>query len=270
MAVQLSTDGIEPTDLDAPVWRFLDLRKCEDLFKTSELFFNRADRFPQDNQEGLAPEEYIPILRLRRYDLRDALELNHHIASLKQFRESFYISCWHLFQEETVGMWAKFGSIAICSTYRRLKAVLDSFDVVDEPHLGLVRYGSKHLTGWNTMRFITTKREQFADEREVRALLWIRDEYAGINRHFDENNFPHDEPLTPPPPDRVKKFHRRTVDLRLLLTGIVLGPWTTADMQVRVQGMLRGSGYAIPIRPSELTRNVQFLPTADELQRYTS
>lgn len=167
-------------------------------------------------------------------------------------------------------MWVKFGPIAICSTYRCLKAALDSLDATDQPHLGLVRYGSRRLTGWNTMRFITTKREQFTDEREVRALLWIRDEYAGINRHFDENNFPHDHPLTPPPPDRVQDFHRRKVDLRSLLTGIVLGPLTTANMQASVQRMVRGNGYAIPIRPSELTRSVQFLPTADELRRYTS
>ena len=58
-------------------------------------------------------------------------------------------------------MWAKFGPLAICTTYRRLKAALDSLDQADEPHLGLVRYGARHLTGWNTMRFITTKRDCF-------------------------------------------------------------------------------------------------------------
>jgi hypothetical protein len=31
--------------------------------------------------------------------------------------------------------------------------------------------GTKHLTRYNTMMFITTKREAFADDREVRAML---------------------------------------------------------------------------------------------------
>ena len=68
MPVQLFTDGIEPADPDVPVWRFLDIERLKDLFMTGELYFNRADRFPQDDQEGLAPEDYIPILRLNRYE----------------------------------------------------------------------------------------------------------------------------------------------------------------------------------------------------------
>jgi hypothetical protein len=49
-----------------------------------------------------------------------------------------------------------------------------------------------------------------------------------MNRHFDENNFPHDHPLTPPP-DRVKDSHRRKADLPALVTDIVLSPWTTSE-----------------------------------------
>lgn len=67
-------------------------------------------------------------------------------------------------------MWRDYGSdgVAIVSRYSLLKAALDSMP--DCPHLGLVRYGSQHLTGWNTQRFITTKRQEFAHEREVRSI----------------------------------------------------------------------------------------------------
>ena len=34
----------------------------------------------------------------------------------------------------------------------------------DRAYLGLVRYGSKHLTGWNVLRFVTTKRMQYAED----------------------------------------------------------------------------------------------------------
>src|SRR5438552_16203787 len=108
--------------------------------------------------------------------------------------------------------------VAICSRYRLLKSALDA--MADRAYLGLVRYGSKHLTGWNLFRFITTKRMKYADEQEVRAFLWIGDPLAGINRHFDGENRAHPRPLAPPP-DRVLKGHRRRVDLQALVTEIV-------------------------------------------------
>jgi hypothetical protein len=77
---------------------------------------------------------------------------------------------------------------------------LGALPAAADVHLGLVRYGTKHLTRYNTMMFITTKREEFANDREVRAMLWIRDNYAGTNRHYDINNFPHPRPLTAPDP----------------------------------------------------------------------
>jgi hypothetical protein len=255
------TDGLEPEDLDTPVWRFLDFERFQDLIHTGELFFNRADRFKQDDEEGLPPEEYTPfVLRLNRYNLHDAMSINNHIAVLKQGREAFFISCWHLFREETAGLWRKFGPIAVCSTYRRLKSALDAFDDADEPHIGLIRYGSAHLTGWNTHRFITTKRKTYEDEREVRTLLWIRDPYAGNNRHFDENNFPHDTPVTPPPPDRVKEFHRRQIDVAAVVSEIVLSPWSSTEDLAFAKKLVTDAGLGIPVRCSDLARFRQFLP----------
>lgn len=56
MPVKLFTEEVERADPDALTWRFMNVRKFKDLFATSELFFNRADRFPQDEQEGIPPE----------------------------------------------------------------------------------------------------------------------------------------------------------------------------------------------------------------------
>jgi hypothetical protein len=52
------------------------------------------------------------------------------------------------------------------------------------------------------MMFIATKREEFANDQEVRAMLWIRDNYAANNRRYDVGNFSHPRPLTPPDPAR--------------------------------------------------------------------
>jgi hypothetical protein len=100
----------------------------------------------------------------------------------------------------------------------------------------------KHLTRYNTMMFITTKREEFADDREVRAMLWIRDEYAGINRHYDIDNVPPPRPLTPPDPTRVKDYHRRMVDIAVLVTEIVVNPKATSQMIARVGELVKSAG----------------------------
>jgi hypothetical protein len=78
-------------------------------------------------------------------------------------------------------MWARYGKdgVAIVSRYDLLKQVLDPLS--DKVMVGLIRYGSAHLTGWNVIRFVTTKRENYSPEREVRATIsvqryWRRDQ----------------------------------------------------------------------------------------------
>jgi hypothetical protein len=263
MPVKLFTEGVEPADPEAPIWRFMNLRKFKDLLATSELFFNRADRFPQDEQEGIPPEEYIVRARgLNPLDVNDRLELNNSLATLAQFRESMYVNCWYLFDEEKAHTWETYGQdgVAVISTYARLKAVLDALPPEDDAHLGLVRYGTKHLTRYNTMMFITTKREEFAEDREVRAMLWIRDEYAGINRHYDIDNFPHPRPLTPPDRARVKDHHRRRIDIAALMTVVVVNPKATPQLIAEVADLVKSAGYTIPVRESGLARYAAFLP----------
>lgn len=259
MAIEPYPDQLEPENQDAVIWRFMKMEKFRDLIATGELYFCRADLFP-DESEGLPPEEYLPILGLNPFDLRDRQQLDHLIGSDAQFRESFYISCWHLFRDETCMMWKEYGDdgLAICSRYRLLKFALGTMG--DRAFLGVVRYGSKHLTGWNLFRFITTKQKKYEDEREVRALLWIMDPLAGINRHFDMNNRAHPRPLTPPPRDRVFDGHRRSVDLQALITEIVVSPWASSTTFDEINQLVKSNGYAIPVQPSGLTRYRELLP----------
>jgi hypothetical protein len=261
MAVEVYPDQLEPQNQDAVIWRFMNMKKFRDLIATGTLYFCRADLF-DDKSEGLPPENYKPSPELNPFDLRDKQKLDDSVGCVAQFREAFYINCWYLFREEPSKMWNKYGEdgVAVCSRYRLLKTALDAMD--DRAFLGLVRYGSEHMTGWNLFRFITTKRREYADEQEVRALLWIIDPYAGINRHFDTENRAHIRPLTPPPTDRVLDGHRRRVDLRTLLTEIVITPWATPATLEEINRLVKSNGYAIPVQPSALTRYKELLPTA--------
>jgi hypothetical protein len=198
MAVELYPDQLEPPNSEVVIWRFMKMARFADLIKTGELYFCRADLF-KDQHEGLPPEKYICYwLGLNPLLLSDRRTLDNHLGNLAQFRESFYISCWHLFRSETDTMWDEYGNdgVAIASRYSLLKWALGAMG--DRAFLGLVRYGAQDLTGYNVFRFIMTKREKFAAEQEVRAMLWIMDPHATINRHVDERNRPHPRPLTKP------------------------------------------------------------------------
>jgi hypothetical protein len=259
MPIESYPDQLEPSDQDVVTWRFMNMRKFADLMNTSELYFCRADLF-NDESEGLPPENYFPFPGIHPLDVLDRRKIDDSLGCLAQFREAFYVNCWHLFRRETWAMWEEYGEdgVAICSQYRRLKSALNAMD--DRAYLGLVRYGSRHMTGWNLFRFITTKRLKYASEMEVRAFLWIMDPHAGINRHIDIENRIHDRPLTPPP-DHVLKGHRRRVDLQSLLTGIVVGPTASSKTLGEIDQLAKSKRYAVPVEPSALTRFRELLPS---------
>jgi hypothetical protein len=253
--------SVEPDDEDVAIWRFMKMEKFRDLIITGELYFCRADLFESDEREGLPPERYLPtLLGLNPLLLRDRQTLNHHLGSFAQFRESFYISCWHLFRSETDSMWKEFGAdgVAICSRYRLLKSALGAMS--DRAFIGLIRYGEQHLRGVNLFSFIMTKRAGYKDEKEVRAMLWIMDPHAGINRHFDIANHARPFPMEPPSDD-VLPGHRRKVDLQALVTEIVVTPWASPAKLREVNTLVNSNGFTMAVRPSGLTRYRELLPS---------
>jgi len=258
MPVSLFTDGLEPTNADATLWRFMEFWKFRNLIETGTLYFCRADKFADDETEGLPPEEYLPVLRLNPLDIKDRRKIDHHIGSIAQFRQGFFINCWYLGDDDTAQMWSGRGqdAVAICCRYSALKSALAA--LTDDAHLGLIRYGSAHLTGWNIMRFITTKRLRYEHEKEVRALLWIRDERDGINRHFDENNVPHQRPLMEPP--NPQQGVVRSVNIQKLVSTIVVSPWAADSVLSDVERLVAEAGYSIPVQASELTLYRDLLP----------
>lgn len=236
-----------------------------DLMTSSELYFCRADRFENDKREGLPPEELLAMLGLHSLDVEDRRKLADHMGTLAQNRESFYVSCWHLFREETLKMWREYGDrgVAICSRYSLLKAALSKLS--DRAYIGLVRYGAQHLVrghlagqGWNLFRLITSKRVEYAEELEVRAFLWLP-EYLGGDRHLDAQNRVYPYPLTPPPP-RVPDGLKRRVDLQALLTKIVISPWATPQAVDEMNRLVTEYCPGIPIQPSGLTKYLSLLP----------
>jgi hypothetical protein len=55
-------------------------------------------------------------------------------------------------------------------------------------------------------------------------------------------------------------FLRHKVDLRPLVTEIVVSPYATADTRSEVERLLRDAGLDVPVRDSELRRHAALLP----------
>jgi hypothetical protein len=256
LTVRVFTNGIEPDNPDAEIWRFIGLDKFEKLLK-GEPYFRRADLF-DDETEGLPPEEYERVLNLSRYDLRDIQERSAAIGFIAQMRQSYYLNCWYLFDEEKAALWKRFamGGVAVRSTYRRLKAVIEPL-IGDEPTLGLVRYGSGHVDRWNLEVFISTKKKEYEHEREIRAMLTMRDPHESANRNIDIENRFHDRPIydTPNP-----KGINRPVNLNVLVAELVVSPYADVAAFSVVTKMVQDAGYTFPVRASELMRFATLLP----------
>ena len=161
---------VQPFDEEVAVWRFLDLPKFLELLHSESLYFSRLDRF-EDPYEGHATGEHLASIRLsfdqKVNELYDMMR--------KENRVRFYVNSWHLTQHEPASMWKQYASanagIAICSTYRQLKAVLEASD--ERVFLGLVQYAGRRTTGpIQPFDWIMSKRPSFEHEKEVRAFIW--------------------------------------------------------------------------------------------------
>jgi hypothetical protein len=268
MPVQRFTDGIEPKDPDTPILRFMERWKFEHLLK-GRLYFRRADLF-EDESEGLPLDEYWQTLNLDPHDLNDIQKRNYHLGFDAQIRQSYFIGCWYQGINERVRIWrdyAKGNGVAVCSTYARLKTALDVLPAEDRAMLGLVRYGNAHLVPGrvNLMINVSTKQLKYADEQEVRAMLWLVDPHETGNRHIDIDNRFHPRPIYPTSqPEGVY----RPVDLNALVTGVILSPFADAGALAETRELIAKAGYSFSVTPSALTSGAHLLPTADELRRY--
>lgn len=255
-------DDLQPGSDDAVIWRFMPLNRCVELLHTRELYFCRSDKF-EDQHEGLPTEEYArPVCA----SMGPGTDLDDTIGNLVQQKEAYFISCWYLFDHETARMWGQYGKdgVAICSRYGLLKAALDA--MADRAMLGLVRYSFDHV-GWNILRFITTKRPDFADEREVRALIW-KPEWAGNNRHIDLDNKFHRKPLTDPPP-HVLPGLRQAVDLQALVEGIVVSPEANPGTPGEIERLVSKLGYIIPVHESSFRQYPHVVTDLAEIMRFS-
>lgn len=258
---------VEPPG-DTVICRFMEFWKFRDLLASEELYFTRTDLLKDDDPwEALPSDAYARrALGLRRFDVNDELRLNNDQAFNRQHSENCYINCWQLFEGETVHMWDRYGKgVAVFSRFDALKSTL--IPLLDPILLGAVKYSEANNKSYNQIQFLFTKRACFDKEKELRILLQCYDPMAGMNRHYNADNFPNREPLDENPIHPwVHPCKRRRIDLKSLVTEIRLSPWAKTEDTEEVKLWVKNKNLSCSVNPSDITSPLT--PTPDDIRKY--
>jgi hypothetical protein len=241
-----------PENLNARIWRFMDLPKLLDLLYTGRLYFCRADCF-EDPYEGMMTDEFAQAVKSGASGL-DFVTAN---AGLAESRSDFYVSSWHLSEHEPAGFWKIYGGtdggVAICSTFVRLQHALDHSS--ERFYAGKVEYPGDLYGRFNVFSFIMSKRRSFEHEREVRGLIW-RPDMLGRARNVDADNRVYPMPIVAPDTPSGIKIEVRLSDL---ITSVVVSPTSPRWLAGVLADIVKKYGYNFPVRQSDLYR-LAYLP----------
>jgi hypothetical protein len=171
---------IEPKDVNAKIWRYINYRKFVSMLDTGSLWFSRADKF-NDPFEGSSPKINVKARKLpdklSPADLPLATKL---IAQMGEVRRHWVryvcINCWHMNEQESAAMWDIYlkhdEGMAVQSTFKKYK---ESFSQNEENiYIGKVNYidyGHEVLENTDILSPFIHKRKEFEHEKEVRGII---------------------------------------------------------------------------------------------------
>jgi hypothetical protein len=242
----------EPANGAARIWRFMDSSKYESLLENGALYFSRSDRV-SDPWEGAFPTNNVrnrSAATLASPDGPSVEELSGLSAFHRSLRLHTFLSCWHLNDRESAGMWQQYTSrnagVAVQSTFDRLISSFqgDENDMF-EVYVGTIRYldyDLEQLMDGNTFIPFLHKRRAYEHEQELRAVI--------------QRVFPDDVPLADSEPSPDGLFVE--VDLTTLIENIFVAPTSSDSFTDWVESVADRYSIHAPVRSSDLAKPPQF------------
>ncbi len=184
---------------------------------------------------------------------RKNIEHNRKILSNSAhlFREGYFVSCWHLNQNENYAMWDIFTnnleSVAIKTTYENLGNSLPSFPYM---FMGLVRYIDykyEKLDSMNVLDYIMHKRIGHEYEREVRVVASRSNAIGEFEKMFMDDTFCRED-------DQDFIIHAPKIDPSNLIKEIILHPESDSCFETKVVEFCKN--YKL-VPPEKSNRNQQ-------------
>jgi hypothetical protein len=173
-----------PDDLETPLWRYLDLPKFLSLVVSGELYFSQLAKLGDPHEGTVTQKNYeselLSYLRVSRIHPGAHPTPEQMRDQRLTMREHTFVACWHQNPVESASMWRSYApsgfGVVIESKFERLKRVFDGFPGLG--YVGKVSYIDRDrdmIDRSSLFHPILTKRNNFDQEREVRAFLFERD-----------------------------------------------------------------------------------------------
>ena len=207
--------------------RYMDLWKFEDLLKTRELYFTRADKFYDPLEGSLSKEE---VHGTSNSDVAFAAAVKIDRGSYERASEyratskgCTFINCWHINTNEDQRMWDAYttssDSVVVITTAHRLAASMK------QSVFGAgVRYVSEDTprTEFDERSLFFYKDVAYEFEREFRLLIDLMTLGGSVHRD-----------------DPVDVFRRVPIDLSTLIYAIQPHPRATQETKDKIGALVR-------------------------------
>ena len=220
------------------IWRYMPLSKFEAFVQSSALWFAAASSLT-DRFEGTKAAAEAGA-RDRLWDrLGVSEEQRETIRGITDWNRQFsFVNCWMMNTNESDLMWRAYAEgrgVAIESTYGRLRSVLPDWIFIHE--VDYIDYEKDRMLDGHSLAPAFYKRKEFADERELRAVIDVFP--VGDARRLGTKPLP--------------TGHGIEVDLWRLVTRVILSPSPASGLLKRVEQLTDSAG--IPLAYSSLDKS---------------
>ena len=235
-----------PANAAATIWRYLDFAKFVSMLESSALYFCRVGELPDPYEGRFSREDSahqfdseMPEGSRREDDRWDKF--------MEDFARNYYVSCWHMNEEQSIAMW-QYGrrgdyGIALRSDFTRLCRALDATS--RNVHIGTVSYIPDQVpVSYLASRAVISafslalrKRPCWEYEHELRAVVHLK-------------NDPDDEEL--PRDGSLRYGDAMKVCLSELIESVYVAPKAPPWFATLVEALMRRYGLLQPVISSDL------------------
>lgn len=235
-------------DPNVSLWRYMDAEKFRWLVEYGRLFMPNAENLGEDTFEGTTPDGDLAwwhqqAEQAESEEQRRTILHNCNLVSgfANKFRNKYYVSCWHLNQNENPTMWDSYTnspeSVVIRTTFSTLRSCLPPYALLGR--VTYIDYDTDRLRSINLFERITHKRKQYAVENEVRAVVFHPPDEASNSKHFQENLYEFED-------NSGRRVFIPPINVKQLTLGVAIHPKAPPDFVSEVERICRDNGLVQP------------------------
>jgi len=220
------------------LWRYLSADRLKDLLNTEELFLTNLPALEDKYEGALTTRARESLANWFQTQNRCARAVAYgEVEKYQQSQAEFYVSCWHMNEQESYLMWKAYGDrgYAIQTTFERVQCSFEqTAAVITGGTVDYVDFDRDLTPVGNSFNHVATKDTPYTDEREFRLVFW----------NLDPRNA--NVALLP-------KGVRIPVDVRMLIRSIVPSPFANS-MDTELERLIEENGITL-VRSRVLPRS---------------